>query len=70
VRLANQKTPEQLEREIAYFASIIHRSTSQDRIQRAHRAIALRKKKLAEALRMQPPDGRASDRHERPLPKH
>jgi hypothetical protein len=48
--MKNQKTPEQLRREIRYFEAQAARTTSRDRMLRAEKAIADRQKELAEAL--------------------
>jgi hypothetical protein len=45
------KTPEQLVREIAYFAAALQRTTSADRIRRAHVSIRKRERLLVEARR-------------------
>jgi hypothetical protein len=45
------KTPEQLRREIAYFAAQLQRTTSPDRIRRAHVAIRVRERQLVEAVK-------------------
>jgi len=45
------KTAEQLQREIAYFAAQLQRTTSRDRIARAHAAIRVRERQLAEVRR-------------------
>ena len=45
--MRDPKTADQLQREIAYFADIIRRTTCRDRRQRAHRALALRQRLLA-----------------------
>jgi hypothetical protein len=50
--MRDPKTPEQLKREIAFFASVIQRTTSPDRIERAHIAIRRRERELAIALRV------------------
>jgi len=40
------KTPEQLRREIAYYAGILKQTTSPDRLRRAHVAIRTRERAL------------------------
>lgn len=45
------KAPAQLVAEIAYYAAILKRTTSADRIQRAHKAIQIRERQLTEARR-------------------
>jgi hypothetical protein len=60
--MRDPKTADQLQREIAYFAGLIRRTTSRDRQRRAHRALALRQRLLAGV-----PD--ASRRRTRP-PRH
>lgn len=45
------KTPEQLVRELAYFAEQLQRTTSADRIRRAHAAIRKRERLLVAARR-------------------
>jgi hypothetical protein len=49
----DDKTPSQLRREIAYYAQILTRTKSQDRLNRAHTAIRLREAALARALTIQ-----------------
>lgn len=48
----DQKTPEQLLCEIAYYAAVLPRTTSADRIQRFRRAIQKREHLLVEARRV------------------
>lgn len=43
------KTPEQLEREIAYFTREIQTRASADRVRRAERAIEIRQRELSSA---------------------
>lgn len=50
--MRDPKTPEQLKREIAYFAGLIKRTTSSDRIRRAHVAIRLREQELTVAIKV------------------
>jgi hypothetical protein len=50
-RSRDRKTPEQLQNEIAYFAAELRRTTSADRIERAHIAIRVREQQLTEARR-------------------
>lgn len=45
------KTPAQLLREIEYYAAVLKRTTSADRIERAHIAIRIRERQLTEARR-------------------
>jgi hypothetical protein len=49
------KTPDQLKREIAYYAEQLQRTTSRDRIDRYHRAIRLRELQLVEVLKVHAP---------------
>lgn len=49
--MTNRKTPEQIVREIAYYAAQLQRTTSRDRKDRAHRAIRARERQLVEARR-------------------
>jgi len=51
------KTADQLQREIAYFAAQLQRTTSRDRIARAHAAIRLRERQLADVRRATLPRG-------------
>jgi len=44
--MRDPKTRDQLRYEIAYFASVLHRTTSRDRRRRAHRALAQRQQLL------------------------
>lgn len=48
--MKDQKTPEQLRKEITYYAGQIKRTKSVDRIQRAHQAIAKRERQLVIAI--------------------
>lgn len=57
--MSDPKTPEQLRREIAYFAGLLTRTTSPDRITRAHVAIRKRERQLEDALKL-----RAASRRE------
>ncbi len=50
----NQKTPDELRREIAYYAGILKTTTSRDRLRRAHVAIQTRERALADAIRRAP----------------
>lgn len=54
------KTPDQLKREIAYFAQQLQRTTSADRLNRHHKAIRVRERQLVEALRAHAPTKAAS----------
>ena len=45
-RVVEAKTPEQLRREIAYYARQLQTTTSRDRLERAHKAIAKRERLL------------------------
>ncbi len=49
--MKDQKTPDQLRREIAYYAGLLQRTTSRDRIRRSHAAIRRRERQLADVLR-------------------
>ena len=51
----NTKTPDQLKREIAYYAEQLQRTTSRDRIERYHRAIRARERQLADVLKVHAP---------------
>jgi hypothetical protein len=48
----NTKTPDQLKREIAYYAEQLQRTTSRDRIARYHRAIRVREQQLTEVQKV------------------
>jgi hypothetical protein len=50
--MTTQKTLDQLKREIAYYAGLIQRTTSRDRIRRAHIAIRVRERQLKAALQV------------------
>jgi hypothetical protein len=50
--MRDQKTPDQLEQEIAYFAREFHQTTSRARQQRAQAAIARRQRQLDLARRV------------------
>lgn len=64
--MRDPKTPDQLRREIAYYAAILQRTTSADRIQRAHIAIRKRERLLEAALRRYVrPSTDAGDQHVR-----
>jgi hypothetical protein len=52
------KTPEQLKREIAYFAGVLLRTTSTDRRRRAHIAIQVREAALTLAIAIKVRAGR------------
>jgi len=49
--MRDQKTIAQLKREIAYYSGILQRTTSRDRIRRAHIAIRLREDAIQQLLR-------------------
>lgn len=49
------KTPDQLKREIAYYAQQLQRTTSADRITRYHNAIRVRERQLTAALKVHAP---------------
>ena len=57
--MRDRKTTDQLRSEILYFTAVLHRTTSRDRRQRAHRALVRRERLLYELTKS---DGGAHSR--------